>query len=520
MIPPEESSLDAFDDLLNGSDPWADSSGSFDASHSTWDDGVLDSSPTRVPAKAQASPQSSHTPVASNRSAAGPTPKPSIVSVTAHRTSTDTPVYASSSTQPDNPLRYLFLDLNSYFASVEQQLNPELRGKPVAVVPMMVDGTACLAASYEAKRYGVKTGTRVFEAKKLCPGIQFVKARHREYIQMHHRVIAAVDACMPVEQVMSIDEMACRLSRAELDPAAAVAMAKRIKQSIATRVGECLRCSIGIAPNRFLAKVATDMQKPDGLVVLQQCDLPDALFKLELQELCGIGPRMAQRLKNFGIHTVAELCRRPEHDLEKVWGGIVGRYWYRWLRGYETDHRPTRRRSVGHQHVLGPESRSDAAAYAVAIRLLHKAAARMRHLGYFAQRMALSVGVWGERNGAWGAAPGTRKSWSTQVLLEGGKQDTMTLLSQLKALWETRPPGTPRFVGVTLFELLPATSVTTPLFAQDRQREKLSKLIDTLDASYGPLTVYTAAMHEARKKAGGGIAFQAVPDLNLPDSIG
>jgi len=512
VIPPEESfSVDAFDELLNGSDPWADLPGP----HEPASDQV--SEPVRGSVCAKHTPASS----APGPNATRPSgSKPSPVKETEHGASSDNPVYASTSTGPDNPLRYLFLDLNSYFASVEQQLNPELRGKPVAVVPMLVDSSSCVAASYEAKRFGVKTGTRIYEARQMCPGIHFVKARHRAYIEMHHRIISAVDACMPVEQVMSIDEMACRLSRAELDPAAAVDMAKRIKQSITTRVGECLRCSIGIAPNRFLAKVATDMQKPDGLVVLQQCDLPEALFNLELQDMCGIGSRMAQRLKNFGIHTVAELCRRPEHDLEKVWGGVVGRYWYRWLRGYETDHRPTRRRSVGHQHVLGPDSRSDTGAYAVVIRLLHKAASRMRHLGYFAQRMALSVGVWGDRNGAWGATPAARRTWSAHVLLEGGKQDTMTLLAALSKLWESRPAGTPRFVGVTLFELLPASSVTAPLFPQDRQRETLSKLIDTLDASYGPLTVYTAAMHEARKKAGGGIAFQSIPDLQIPDSIG
>jgi DNA polymerase-4 len=201
-----------------------------------------------------------------------------------------------------NPLRSLFLDLNSYFASVEQQLNPALRGKPIAVTPVLADGGCCVAASYEAKKFGVRTGTRVGEAKRLCPNIQFVKTQHRVYVEMHHKIIEAVETCIPVEQVMSIDEMSCRLARDEQDPERAVALAMKIKHAIATRVGECMRCSVGIAPNRFLAKVGTDMQKPDGLVVIQSHELPDKLHGLALQDLAGIGPRMAANL----------WCRKPQ----------------------------------------------------------------------------------------------------------------------------------------------------------------------------------------------------------------
>jgi hypothetical protein len=106
---------------------------------------------------------------------------------------------------PDSPLhsaeplvRWLFLDLNSYFASVEQELQPHLRGKPVAVVPLMADTTSCIAASYEAKAFGVKTGVKVGDAKRMCPGLQLVEARHKEYVDYHHRIIEAVERCVPV----------------------------------------------------------------------------------------------------------------------------------------------------------------------------------------------------------------------------------------------------------------------------------------------------------------------------------
>src|ERR1039458_5522775 len=112
---------------------------------------------------------------------------------------------------PGPLLNWLFVDLNSYFASVEQQVRPELRGRPVGVVPMMADTTCCIAASYEAKTFGVRTGTIVADAKRMCPEIVLVEGRHEIYTEYHHRVVEAVESCVPVTAVCSIDEMACRL---------------------------------------------------------------------------------------------------------------------------------------------------------------------------------------------------------------------------------------------------------------------------------------------------------------------
>src|ERR1700693_1845085 len=122
---------------------------------------------------------------------------------------------AASKTPPgsqhDPHLHWLFVDLNSYFASVEQQDRPELRGRPVGVVPMLADTTVLIAASYEAKAFGVRTGTNVGDAKRMCPGIELVEARHELYVEYHHKVVEAVESCLPVPAVCSIDEMACRL---------------------------------------------------------------------------------------------------------------------------------------------------------------------------------------------------------------------------------------------------------------------------------------------------------------------
>ncbi len=232
------------------------------------------------------------------------------------------------------PIRWLLLDLNSYFASIEQELRPELRNRPVAVVPVMADTTCAIAASYEAKAFGVKTGTQVGEAKRMCPGIELVEARHELYVNYHHKIIEAVELCVPVSAVLSIDEMAASLIGRERSLISALDLARRVKASIRERVGKTLRCSIGLAPNRYLAKVASDMEKPDGLVALTPDILESALSRLQLRDLPGVGARMEKNGCTRAIFVPCRNCWRSNREqMNRVWGSIGGeKLWY-WLRG-------------------------------------------------------------------------------------------------------------------------------------------------------------------------------------------
>src|SRR6185503_5482227 len=225
-------------------------------------------------------------------------------------------------------LRSLLVDFNSYFASVEQQVEPRLRGKPLGVVPMMADTTVCIAASIEAKTFGVKTGTKVGDARKMCPGIEFVVARHELYIDFHHRAVAVVDSFVPVRAVLSIDEMDCELTGRWREPERAMKIARDVKAGLSSQIGECLRTSIGIGPNTFIAKTASDMVKPDGLVMIQKSELPDRLFELPVRALSGVGKQMEKRLAQFKIHTVRDLAERSADELRSVWGGIGGDIMY------------------------------------------------------------------------------------------------------------------------------------------------------------------------------------------------
>lgn len=401
-------------------------------------------------------------------------------------------------------LRTLFLDFNSYFASVEQQRDPKLRGRPVAVVPMMAETTCCIAASYEAKRFGVKTGTMVAEARRLCPEIVFVVAEHEQYVRYHHRLVEVVESCLHVDAVHSIDELSCELPANFREEGAALGLARRLKKKIREEVGEFLKCSIGVAPNRFLAKTATDMQKPDGLVVIRREDLPECLYGLELRDLCGIGERMEARLRAHGICSVRDLLEARKELLRAVWGGIEGERMYERLRGREVYEPPTSRTTVGHSHVLAPEERNAEQAFAVLSRLTQKAAARLRHMGYFAGGLHLAV-KYRDRSRDGG-----------EVRFDA-TQDTLVFLRVLGDLWGRRrfKGKSPLAVGVTLFDIMEAGAVTPSFFADVEERGRLNAALDELNMRFGKDTVFFGGAAAAIKSAPMRIAFHHVPDLQV-----
>jgi len=143
----------------------------------------------------------------------------------------------------DNAVQWLFLDLNAYFASCEQQETPALRGKPIIIVQTLTDSACAIAASYEAKRLGIKTGTLVCEARQICRDVIPVKAKHRLYSDYHERILKAVDTCLPIEKVVSIDEMACRLMGRECQISVARELALKVKRTLREQVSGSKHCA-------------------------------------------------------------------------------------------------------------------------------------------------------------------------------------------------------------------------------------------------------------------------------------
>lgn len=412
---------------------------------------------------------------------------------------------------PPDRLRWLFLDLNSYFASVEQNETPALRGRPVAVLPLMSDATCVIAASYEAKRLGIKTGTPVWEAKQKCPGIALISGRHDLYVQYHHRILEEIDRHIPVTNICSIDEVGCLLDPHEQQPEVAIDLARRIKAGLRKNIGPCITCSIGLAPSRLLAKIGTDMQKPDGLVVLEPQALPGRLLELGLTDLPGISTGMAKRLARGGITSVEAFWNLAPRHARQLWGSVGGeRYWYA-LHGYDLPEFGTQRSSVSHSQVLAPEVRPWAEARLVGRRLTQKAATRLRRMNLAAQGLGLSVrGINGER-------------WAAELAVDAA-QDNFTFLTAFEQLWqvagtELRRPML-RKVGMWMSGLIEPNSVTGDLFAEKRdlrlvaRHEKISAAMDGLNRKFGRDTVLMGT--PAKKLAhytGTKVAFTRIPDM-------
>jgi DNA polymerase-4 len=408
------------------------------------------------------------------------------------------------------PLRTLAVDFNSYFVSCEQQENPALRGRPVAVVPVLVATTCCISVSSAAKARGVRAEMGVAEAKLHCPELVLAEAHPDLYVRYHRRLIEVIESCIHVTTVKSIDEMECDLTATFASRDKAEAVARQIKARVAREIGPCLTSSIGIAPNWLLAKMASDMQKPDGLVVIEEGDLPTRLLGLKLQDFLGIGPRMEARLLAHGIDTPAKLYAATKAELRGVWGGVEGERMFARIRGESIPLEFEQHKTVGHSHVLPPALRTEARSLAVLHRLIQKAALRLRSIRHYAAGLMVFVGY---RDGS---------SWSDDIRFNE-TQDTLQLTHALTQLWAQRPAGyvrrTPLQVGLVLKHLLPAGGHTPDLFEHDRDvaRGRLHEALDQLNQTYGNGSVYYGGAFGVGQMAPMRISYTRIPTPELEE---
>ncbi len=411
-------------------------------------------------------------------------------------------------------LRWLFLDLNSYFASVEQQEKPKLRGRPVAIVPMISDATCAIAASYQAKKFGVKTGTNIGDARRMCPGLILVEASHSLYVDYHERIKTEIEQHYPIEVVGSIDEMGLLLDSRHQDETVAVALAKQIKAGIRKNVGDLITCSVGIAPSRFLAKLASDIQKPDGLTVLHLHNMPGRIADWKLTDICGIGRRMEPRFHAAGIQSIEQLWAATSQQLHHIWGGVGGDRFWRELHGQDLGHFATEHRSIGHSHVLAPEFRKPPEAVIVAKRLLSKVASRLRRTDYLTRGISLSIRAEDRARG------------DSYVRLPQPISDTFTLMHHLDLMWPDvmAQAGWVRVkkIAVTVHDLQSAlepqqmelfTELQPTPPADLIRREKLSKIMDKLNQHYGRDSIALGFMpNQVKTFSGTKIAFSRIPE--------
>ena len=400
--------------------------------------------------------------------------------------------------------RYLYLDMNSYFASVEQQEDLSLIGRPVGIVTVNRPGAACIAASYEAKCHGIGVGTRMEEAQAICPGIEFRPARHDFYVEYHHRIRAAVERVHPVHGTHSVDEFSCRLGGRDRPLSAARALAEEIRDSVTQRVGVAMRCSIGLGPSRLLAKAAGEMHKPAGFDWLSPEVMPAKLAGFALRDIPGIGKNMERRLIAAGIRDVAGLWAMEPKHARRVWNGVGGERFLRALHGEDIPDPATGTHSLGHSQILSGPNRNPDGARLVARRLLIKAATRVRRGGHFATDLSISIKT----------RDGGRASRATSF---AATQDSFTLLESFATLWGKLPRVVPVHVGVMLGGLTEKAGHTADLFEERASgdvstREALCARIDALNQRYGQDTiVFGERPVEIAPYTGAKIAFGRIP---------
>ncbi|MFG0293712.1 MAG: Y-family DNA polymerase [Phycisphaerales bacterium JB050] len=402
-----------------------------------------------------------------------------------------------------SPLNWLFIDMDGFFASAEQHFRPELRGKPVGVLPALTDRTCVIAANFQAKARGVKVGTPVGEAKRLCPGIALVKARPDLYVDLHHAVARSIDKCVPIHRAYSIDEWAARLTGPWRDINEAERLGRLVQQQVEADHSEWLKCSIGIAPTRLLAKIASDLEKPNGFVILTADALPDRLAHLEIEDLTGISKGVGSRLRARGISTIRDLWALSHTQAREAWGSVVGEQWWAGFHAHDEPEPVTRRRSMGHSNVLEPRFRSEEGARKMLMRLTMRLGLRLRMEGYSASRIAIAV-----------RHAGDQPSFEADTGLNQ-VNDTPTLLKALFELWGRRPPHPPKpmGVGVTVYGLERIAQATPCLFTHHERDDKLSEALDTIQKRWGIGAAYYGAMHGCAHDMDQKIAFGRIPNL-------
>lgn len=383
--------------------------------------------------------------------------------------------------QPPKDYANLFLDMNAFFASIEQQVQPPLRGRPICIAPYTGESGCCIAKSYEAKSFGVKTGTLVGEAKKLCPQILIIESRPELYMFYHREILKVLKSFSPFVQVLSVDEFNIKLTGQDQNYDAAIKMAYTLKTAIREKVGDYMACSIGIGPNRWLAKVSGERKKPDGLVVITLKELETFYRGLTLLDLPGVNVQTARRLRSKKIKNPFDFYLQPLFNLSR-WFGHPGRLWYYRLRGFETDEIEPATKSIGHQHVLAPECRTLSAARRVLVKMAEKCGHRLRQKNLWAGGVAIWISF---LDGSF-----WRKNATTDLI-----SDSRNIQRIVLGLYDScRFQKPPLRIAVTLFNLEMMRGRQISLFSEVEKSRRLSEMMDYLNDKYGPETIFPAAM--------------------------
>lgn len=395
----------------------------------------------------------------------------------------------------------MHVDLNSCFASVEQQANPLLRGKPVAVAAYATPSGCVLAASVEAKVRGVKTGMRVREARVLIPELVVLEPDSDKYREVHGRLKRVLECYTDVLVAKSIDEYVLDLKRTPALKRGLVEVGGEIKRRIRQEVGEWMRVSIGLSTNRNLAKVASNLRKPDGLEVIDKNNFWEVYGRLKLEDLHGINERLAVRLNMAGMRNVREMYEADVWKLKEAFGSALAYYWYSRLRGWEVDEVEWGRKSFGNMYSLPKATKEVEELSPILMKLVSKAAARMRRDGYTAR------GVWVGMRFAGGGYWHKRKTGEKELV------DSRVIYRLALRLMREGLSDRVGNLSVTCFGLSRRKEVQMSLFGEVERERRVMEAMDELNEKWGYWSLMPATMGRTENVVRDRIGFGNVKGL-------
>lgn len=406
--------------------------------------------------------------------------------------------------QPPHSIASLYIDFDAFFANVEKQIEPAIRSRPVGVTALGSEYSALITRCYMAKRSGIKRGMRVSDARDACPDIAIRVARPDVYVDIHKKIIEEVNRHVPVKKVWSIDEMECELIGRERERAYEIGLA--IQDGLRRNIGPYVTPSIGLAPNQFLAKVAAELEKPNGFVMLRAEDLPGPLLKLKLFDLPGISTGMERRLNAAGVLSVEDFWNISAKHARAIWNNVEGERMWAQLHGFRIERPATTRRMFGHSRVLSGEFKDPKRAIDCLRLLTVKAANRLRRENYTAGAMSVSF------------KDGDKRRWSGETQFAPCRDDH-SLLGHMHRLYDSGiAQMRPRRLGsvyVMLHKIALPTERGRDLFEEQDTRDwdKLTDVMDNFNRKEKKAVIHLGPRHKIPGGyAGAKIAFGRVPD--------
>lgn len=384
------------------------------------------------------------------------------------------------------PPTILHIDLNSCFATVEQQANPLLRGRPIGVAAYTSPNGCVLAPSVEAKRFGCKTGMRVKDCQKLCPDIIILPPDPNKYRYVHLKLKQILMSYTDLVHPKSVDEFVLDLAGSQALKRGMVMVAREMKQRIKDELGSYLTVSVGIAPNRSLAKLAAGLHKPDGLDVIDQTNYLDIYRQIELTDLPGINVGYAGRLARVGVYTVMDMFNQSLWEMHRGFQSVVGTDWYARLRGWEVDEVEFGRKSFSNTHALKIPIIHHDDIFPVMSTLMWKAASRMRIGGYHCRGVML------------GFRYRTGEVVHDHIRSKDPLFSTVEIFAQLKTMFWRMPREYVTNVDVGVFDLCSSAELQLRWFDDIERQENLYRAIDKIEYDWGRNTIHPARMLPAK----------------------